>query len=51
MDEHKDDVDTTIRFCAYTAATRRGYGASQDDALAEWARFNGVRMWFEEGVA
>ena len=25
-------------------------GATEDDALAGWARNNGVRMWFEEGM-
>lgn len=26
-----------------------GHGDTEDEALADWARKNGKRMWFEEG--
>ena len=26
----------------------RGYGETEDNALADWARKNGVKMWNEE---
>lgn len=35
--------------CCYPKNVAQG-GATEDDALASWARQNGVRMWFEEGL-
>lgn len=35
---------------AWNNHTQACYGTTQDDALAAWARANGARMWFEEGV-
>jgi len=36
---------------AYDREDKQHGGATEDDALAAWAKARGVRLWFEEGMA
>lgn len=41
-----------LKFCAWSPfpMTDVSYGVTEDDALADWARRNGVRLWNEEEI-
>lgn len=40
----------TFWHAASSQTTRDGTGPTEDDAIADWAKRNGVRLWNEESI-